>query len=533
LLKSAHLAAAAGAALVCAVSARAFAQDDDLVVPSTPSAPAAGSPGSPATPPVSGSSAPAPVAAAPAPATAAPTPTATATPPGPVAAPAVTGEVAELQKEVRALRDEVRDVKEQQSWHPFVEIWDESKPIRSQITPWDIPGRDGVWVTGYIQSQYEMSQASQDQLTPSGGLVNQDRFLVRRARLKFLGEWKFTKAVIEFNGDTTSGFNFNLQKAEATVHYRPNPDKVSIAEATLGLFDVPFGYELPESARSRPFMERTTMNRAFWPGEPDLGLRLAGGISFFRWTIAAVNGHPFGSPQYPGQDPIAAKDVVFRFGVDTAPRNDLTIAGNVSVLEGTGFYPGTSATSSTVQWTDIEANGLVNQTTLQGVPAEAATPSQTFPHWAVGGDVEVAYRSPAGRTKIYGELILAQNLDRGMFIADPFQPSQAPGFQAGTNVRELGGYVGIVQDITEYGLVGFRYDYYNPNADFFESRGGQLLPFTDSISTFSPLVGVVIPHRAKFLVEYDVIKNYLALDAEGVPTNLKMNTLTLRLQVEL
>jgi HAMP domain-containing protein len=506
--------------MVFAVSTRALAQDDDLLVPST-TPPAAGA--------VSSSPAVAPKTSAPPaalPSAAAGTSAATA---------AAAAEIAELRSEVSGLRDEVRAVKDQQSSHPFLEVWDDSKSLKSQITPWDIPGRDGIWVTGFIQSQYEMTQNSQDALTPSGQLVNQDRFLVRRARLKLLGEWKFAKAAIEFNGDTTSGFNFNLQKAEATLQYRPDPDKVSIAQATLGLFDVPFGFELPESARSRPFMERTTMNRAFWPGEPDLGLRLSGGIAFFRWTIAAVNGHPLNSPQYPGQDPIAAKDAVFRFGVDTAPRKDLTIAGNVSVLEGTGFYPGTSATASSVEWNNAAAAGgiLVPATGLQGVPAEAATPSATFPHWAVGADLEVGYKSPIGKTKLYGELILAQNLDRGMFIADPAQPNQSLGFQAGVNVRELGWYVGIIQEITEYGLVGFRYDYYNPNADFFEYRGPNLLPFSDAISTFSPLVGVVVPHRAKFLVQYDVIRNYLALDAQGVPANLKMNTLTLRLQVDL
>ena len=423
------------------------------------------------------------------------------------------------------MRDEVRELKESQESHSFLEIWDDSKTIKSQITPWDIPGRDGLWLTGYMQAEYLMSQASQDQLTPTGGLVNQNRFLVRRARLKVIGEWKFAETVLEVNGDTTSGFNFSLQKAEGTLHYRPDPNKVSIAQMTLGLFDVPFGYEVPESARSRPFMERTTMSRAFWPGEPDLGLRLSGGLSFFRWTIAGVNGYPIGSPSYAGQDPIAAKDAIFRFGVDSAPRKDLTIAGNVSVLEGIGFHPGTSATPAEVTWLPAATGGVLDAATLGGNPPQAATPSQTFPHWAVGADLEGSYRSPIGRTKVYGELILAQNLDRGTFVADPVR--------SGVNVRELGGYVGVVQEVTEYGLLGFRYDYYNPNADIFQSHAGLSVPTSEVIQTFSPLVGVVLPHRAKLLVQYDIIRNHLALDPEGVPTNLKENTLTLRMQAEL
>ncbi len=429
----------------------------------------------------------------------------------------------DLRADIGALRQEVRELRAQQeAQHGLLEIWDGAK---SSTTPWDIPGRDGIWVTGYMQSQYETHQDSQDQLAPGGVLVNKDRFLVRRARLKLIGEWKFAEAQIELNADTTNGFNVNLHHAEATLHYRPDPAKVPILQATLGLFDTPFGYELPESPRARPFMERTTMSRAFWPGEPDLGLRVSGGLGFFRWTIAAVNGHPLGSPQYAGQDPIAAKDALFRFGIDTAPRPGLKIAADVSVLSGMGFHAGTDATKASVQWNDLNEDGIVQPNELQGIPAEAATPSQSFSHWAVGADLQASYENSLGLMKLYGELAIAQNLDRGMFIADPVL--------TGTDTRELGWYVGFVQEVMTYGLVGFRYDYYDPNADVFDKRGGKLLPYSERIETFSPLLGVVLPHRAKALVEYDVIRNYLARDADGVPANLKMNTLTLRLQVEL
>jgi hypothetical protein len=195
------------------------------------------------------------------------------------------------------------------------------------------------------------------------------------------------------------------------------------------------------------------------------------------------------------------------------------------LLQGTGFHAGTEATKASVQWNDLNEDGIVQANELQGVPAQAATPSQNFSHWAVGADLQASYESPLGLLKVYGELTIAQNLDRGMFIADPVI--------TGTDTRELGWYVGVVQEVMTYGLVGFRYDYYDPNADIFDKRGGKLLPYSDRIETFSPLLGVVLPHRAKALVEYDVIRNYLGRDANGVPANLKMNTVTLRLQVEL
>ena len=451
-----------------------------------------------------------------------PPPAAARPPPAPSAPTATDTPSLDVQAQINALKDELHEVKEHEASRAFIEIWDNTK---SSTTPWDIPGRDGLWVTGYMQSQYETHQDSQDQLAPGGVLVNKDRFLVRRARLKLIGEWKYAETQIELNADTTNGFNLNLHHAEATLHYRPDPTRVPIVAATMGLFDTPYGYELPESPRFRPFMERTTMSRAFWPGEPDLGLRVAGGLGFFRWTVAAVNGHPLGDKLYAGQDPIAAKDVVFRFGVDTAPRKDLTITGNVSVLEGRGFHAGTDATKASIQWNDLNEDGIVQPSELTGIPAAAATPSQTFSHWAVGADLQLAYRSSLGQTRVLGEVTVAQNLDRANFIADPIS--------TGVASRELGWYAAVVQDVTSYGVAGFRYDYYDPNSDIFDKRGGKLLPYSASIRTFSPIAGLVLPHRAKLIGEYDVIRNHLARDAYGVPANLKMNTLTVRLQVEL
>jgi hypothetical protein len=508
LSKSLQLALAAAVTMGLSMSSsRALAQEDDLVVPAQPVMVAP-------TPPASAAP---PTAAGPVMPTLMPLPSPPLAPTFPPPPPDG------LRADVEALREEIRALREaQKAPRPFLALWDSAK---SSTTPWDIPDGDGIWLTGYMQSQYETTQDSQDQLAPGGVIVNKDRFLVRRARLKVIGAWRFAETQIEINGDTTNGFNLNLHHAEASIHYRPDPTKVPIAQLTMGLFDTPFGYELPESPRSRPFMERTTMSRAFWISEPDLGLRASGGLRFFRWTVAAVNGYPLGSKEYAGQDPIAAKDVIFRVGVDTAPSHDVKVSGDVSVLTGTGFHAGTDATKSSLQWNDLNEDGLVQVNELQGVPAQAATLSQNFPHWAVGADLQTSYEDPLGSLKVYGELTIAQNLDRSMFIADPIL--------SGTDTRELGWYVGVTQEVMTYGLVGFRYDYYDPNADIFDKRGGLLIPYSDSIQTFSPLVGAVLPHRAEALVQYDIIRNYLARDATGVPANLKMNTLTVRLQVEL
>jgi hypothetical protein len=391
--------------------------------------------------------------------------------------------------------------------------------------PWAVPP-EGLSLGGYLQSQYESHQDSQDQLAPGGALLNKNRFLIRRARVSVTGDWEYAAFAVELDANTTSGPQVDLRKAEASLQYRPDRTKPPIVMATIGQFDTPFGYELVESPRTRWFMERSQISQGFWPGEPDLGVRLAGALGFFRWTISAVNGEPLGEKSpYVLQDPNSAKDVIFRFGFDSNPRSDLQLAAGVSSLRGTGFDPGVDATKAGLQWQDLNNNGLVDANELQPLPPVVAKPSQNFQRWAAGADLRLSYRSPLGVTKIYGEFVLGSNMDRNVYFADPIQTT--------IDQRELGYYVGVLQDLGPYAVAGFRYDFYDPNSNVFDKRQGLQVPFSEAVKTASPLVGLTLPDRARLVFQYDIVRNALARTAEGVPTDLKANVWTLRLQVQL
>jgi hypothetical protein len=140
-------------------------------------------------------------------------------------------------------------------------------------------------------------------------------------------------------------------------------------------------------------------------------------------------------------------------------------------------------------------------------------------------DLEVSVRTPIGRALVYGEAYVGSNLDRGLLIADPVA--------TGTNIREIGWYVAYVQEITRYGLVGLRVDAYDPNGDATTQLGGALLPRDQTITTWSPLVALVLPDRARLLFEYDHILNHEGIDWRGVPADLPKDQLALRLQVEM
>jgi hypothetical protein len=294
---------------------------------------------------------------------------------------------------------------------------------------------------------------------------------------------------------------------------------------TMGVTDIPFGFELQESSRTRPFMERSAGSSALFPTEMDVGLKLSGAVSFLRYAFAVTNGEPVDTLNRYPRDPNAAKDFSGRVGVETLPWRALAIAGGTSFYQGKGFHAGTDATKPSFSWLDINEDRVIQAGELQASPGSAAIPSVNFNRWAYGLDLELTLQTKFGATRLLAEGFLASNLDRAYMIADP---------ALGTNdIREAGGHIALLQDVTRWGQVGFRAAYYDPNSDFFNDVRGRQVPTSVAVTTLSPLVALLLPGRARLSFQYDFVRDSLAKDSQGVPTDAKNNQLTVRLQVEL
>ena len=444
-------------------------------------------------------------------------------------APATTTAPATDLAELRARLDALEARQAQEPAHLQVRDDPPRLPTTSfDASPWSRAWARGFLLSGYVQGQYQQSQLSQNQLDANGTPLNQDRVLVRRARLRFDRGWDFAFATVEVDGNNVNGIAFGLRRAEASLLWRAaDPAAPPLLAFTIGLTDIPFGYELFEPNRTRLFLERSTASRALFPGDPDFGARVIGGVGFFRYAVGVYDGTPVpdSEPTAAGFDPTSEKDVIARLGAETQPAPDLGVSGGVSFLSGTGFHAGSTATKNTPQWQDVNQNGAVDPGELQGLTGQAATPSKTFSRWALGFDLQARLQTPIGRGLLYGEVYVGQNYDRGLLVADPTQ--------TGVDLREVGWYVAYVQEITRYGLVGLRVDAYNPNGDATTQRGGSLLPRDQTITAWSPMAGLVLPGRARLVFQYDHIVDLAGLDARGVPADLKNDQFALRLQVEL
>ncbi|HYQ15812.1 MAG TPA: hypothetical protein VEQ58_08645 [Polyangiaceae bacterium] len=388
---------------------------------------------------------------------------------------------------------------------------------------------DNVQLSAYAQAQLEFHQDSDDQLAVGGQPLNQNRFLLRRGRLKVESKHRYAEFLLELDANTVRGPSAGVHRAEVSAVYRgvdAASDKAPLIAVTGGVLVPSFGRELQESSRTRPFMERSTASRAFFPSEPDLGLRVSGTLGFFNYGVAIVNGEPAGQPAgFPLRDPNSAKDIIGRLGVAADVSSVVKASGGVSLLNGTSTFRGTDGTKSAVTWIDANEDGQISNVELSATPGSSPSRSTNFKHWAVGADVDVALKTGLGQTELQAELVIANNLDRGLFISDPVT--------SGHDERQLGYSVALLQDITRHGLVGVRYDYYDPRADVFTNKNGKVVPTKAAIKTVSPLVGVRLPDGLKLFAEWDIVKDHLATDDRGVPADRKNNVVTVRLQGEL
>jgi len=394
-------------------------------------------------------------------------------------------------------------------------------------------------LSGYVQADaVAYRQSSVDEVNPATGEpLNEDRFSITRARLRAEALSAYLSGAIELDANTVQGPVARIVEAEVSARLpSPKPDAPPYAMLTLGLFKIPFGVEGPERERSRLFLERSTMTRALFPGNYDLGLRLSGGYRVFRYALAIMNGEPIGQVFFPGRDANGGKDLLGRIGVDTSPHERLRIQGGFSALSGAGLHRGTPSTKDVLVWRDENENGLVDGTEIQVIPGTAATPSENFPRFALGADLRVTWKWPKiGESCLSFEIARAQNLDRGVEPADPIG--------AGRDKRELGFYVGLTQELGKYAMIGVRYDRYDPDQDSSEQRGENLVPKDSTYSTLAVAAafrytpsswtfGAESPFPAlRVVAEYDHRANALGRTAGRLPTTLGDDSFAIRGEV--
>lgn len=428
----------------------------------------------------------------------------------------------------------------------------------SQAAP-PITSPVAITMSGYVHMDgVVFRQSSQNEISQDGQPLNEDRFVLRRARLRAESDHGYVHGAFEIDANTVSQVQLRPINAEASFKWPPDRPYARLPWAydvtgqrrrvsrdagvgaeeptvppspmapwfmvTAGLFRTPFGFEVPESERERPLLERSAVSNALFPQSFDLGARVLGGFSFVRYALGVMNGDPIGERTFPGRDPDESKDLVFRLGgANELIPDRLEIEGGFSGLTGRGFHRGQPASKDVLQWTDINGDGVVDAIELSAIPGSPASPSQTFKRFALGADLRVNIAIPKlGDLHLRGEIVRGSNIDRGFLISDPVVATR--------DLRQLGYYIGGSQEITRWALIGVRYDRYDPDSDAREQEPFAVVPRDASVSTWSfSATGRI--KMARLVAQFDHRQNTLGRDTSGRPTTLADDSFTLRAEV--
>jgi hypothetical protein len=303
--------------------------------------------------------------------------------------------------------------------------------------------------------------------------TNPDYFRLRRTRLKVeLSPNKYSRFVFEIdpipaggpdNGTGTIARNI---EAQGILPWCPCGGGVETVFG-MGLFKIPFGWEVLQGDADRPFIERSWWEQNITPGEFDTGAKAYTTAFDHKLDVqlAVINGNIQGEKTFALlPDLNKGKDFVGRVHYDFGP-------------------------------VDLGASGYVG--TGQEASILGAQSIKEFTRYAVNVEGGLhAHLAPIGQTRVLAEFDRGQNMDRGLryaaAIALPGLPADLVSGSV-TDKDELGYWARVEQDITRWATLAFRYDYYTPDS----------AQATNGRDTYG-VVGVAhFTKQLQLMVEYD------------------------------
>ena len=318
-----------------------------------------------------------------------------------------------------------------------------------------------------------------------GLTTNKSYFRLRRARLKIeLEPNEYSRFVMEIDptlaGGPDNGTGTIARNVEADGIAKWGGDVETLFG--MGIFKIPYGWEVLQSDADRPFIERSWWEQNVTPGEFDTGAKaytraMDGRLAF---QVAFINGATQGEKTFSLlPDLTKGKSIVGRVNYNFGPFD-----------VGTSGYYGQGAEVNLAQLA-----------------------FKQFPRWAWNFEAGLHHRFfEFGATRVLGEFNLGQNMDRGVnyAFALPGLPSDIINGSV-TNRNELGGFIRVEQDITKWSTLAVRYDYYTPDTSISD----------DGRHTFA-VVGVAhFTRQLQLMLEYNhFIDNVRASSTAPEPNKL-------------
>lgn len=307
-------------------------------------------------------------------------------------------------------------------------------------------------VSGYLQMQYQKADTVGAQTYNGGnfGKAIDNRFAVRRARLKFAYEESFGSVVFQL--DATEG-GVNIKNAYINLK-APFAPSLSI---TGGVFDRPFGYAIEYSSSSMEVIERPIIFQTLLPGEQDLGAMLV-----YAPKNGLLNGLVVKGGFFNGNGINADVDKYKDF-IGKISYNGFKLGPKASLNLGASLYSGSVYNPT---------NAIYKMTEIGGVKGFASSTKDIgarLERQYVGVDGEFSFTTELGKTSLVSEYLWGKQPGASSSTKSPSYSTIPSTVAYLRNVA--GGYITLIQQLHKVSLFG-RYDWYDPNTDVSKDQIG-------------------------------------------------------------
>lgn len=384
-------------------------------------------------------------------------------------------------------------------------------------------------VSGYIQAQFQNADSAGAPSFAGGDFApNADnRFLLRRGRIKFNYDNRLTQYVLQFDANQTE-----IRTKEAYVKItEPWLQAISLQ---MGIFDLPFGYEVPYSSGSLESPERGRMSQTILNNENDIGGMLTfqmpktSMLNFLKVEAAIVNGTTGKASDFDSK-----KDFVGRISINKSSKSE-----KIKYGVGASLYNGGIRESNQYIYTSVSSE---NGTTWFNIDSSFTNKGGVSKRQYRGIDAQVSFDFPFGITTLKAEYIEGIQPGSSSSSKSPSAALSDASKYAHTadtyNRRFNGAYFYFIQNIFQTkSQIVIKYDWYDPNTkasgDQLGSSGSKLGLADLKFSTLGFGYNYKWDNNVKISFYYDKVTNEKSknLVAKGYWKDIPDNVFTLRFQ---
>jgi hypothetical protein len=382
-----------------------------------------------------------------------------------------------------------------------------------------------IKVSGYIQTQWQYIDSSGAKTVAGGDFkpnVN-NRFMVRRGRVKFSYEPGMTQYVLQFDV-TEKGLTIKDAYVKITEPW------LKAFSLTAGMQNRPFGYEIPYSSSMRESPERGRMSQIIFPGERDLGAMITfqmpktSPLNILKLEAGWFNGTGAPGAGKDASDFDLQKDFISHLTVNKTVADE-----KINFGVGVSYYKGgwRNATSKVYNGYETLANGTKSLIQNKDTTNYGKINNREY----YGADLQLNFDFPFGMTTLRGEYIQGrQPAVKGDSKSPDVQPT------GDTYIRYFNGaYFYFLQNImqTKNQLI-VKYDWYDPNTEVSGDEIGKSGSNLGAADILYTTLGLGWAYRwdnnVKITAYYDMVTNEKSKNLTGFTKDLKDNVFTLRAQ---